>query len=345
MPVRTHALSLMSALLAFATPAVAQAGEVASTPEAWTVTDSLLRSDAAGVSLPQIVGGLSLAKSGEASNGGSGIDNYAQYLSQDGAVQATLYVYLPSYADASLAAYMTDKAIMERFGTKTRRTAYETAPVAGRQDGAVRAVYDDAADGALTTAGAFAHIGRWMVKIRITGPSDRRQEVLAGLDGMLASLRADDAGSVYSTRAASYAACDGATPAVSASSSSLRPEGRDALCVRDRIETAQGSYEVLQAQGVKDGPVIVPVDDMGTVLSFDRSATGKGYRLSIHSIGHTDLYGLYDRLPDTRQIAAMLDGKDPQIAQAKSTADYAANGTVTVRDTDDKANRSSSQIR
>ena len=78
------------------------------------------------------MGGLSLAKSGEASNGGRAVDNYAQYLSQDGAVQATLYVYMPTYADASLAAYMTDKAIMERFGSRTRRTAYEATRSATR---------------------------------------------------------------------------------------------------------------------------------------------------------------------------------------------------------------------
>ena len=116
----TRALILLSAALGLAMPALAHADEDA---EAWTPTATALRANAAGISLPQTVGGLSLAKSGEASNGGRAVDNYAQYLSQDGAVQATLYVFMPTYADASLAAYMTDKAIMERFGAKTRRAA------------------------------------------------------------------------------------------------------------------------------------------------------------------------------------------------------------------------------
>ncbi|MDI1296379.1 MAG: hypothetical protein PSY12_10920, partial [bacterium] len=105
MPKRT--LFLLSTLLTLSAPVLARAADET---EAWTPTDTALRADAAGISLAQTVAGLSLSKSGELSNGGRGIDNYAQYLSADGAIQATLYVYLPSYADASLAAYMTDKA-------------------------------------------------------------------------------------------------------------------------------------------------------------------------------------------------------------------------------------------
>jgi hypothetical protein len=127
MPMFKPVLSLLPVLLLASAPALANAAEE---HEAWTASDISLRSDAAGISLPQTIAGLSLAKSGEVSNGGKGIDNYAQYLSEDGAIQATLYVYLPSYADSSLAAHMTDRAIMERFGAKTRRTAYASIPLA-----------------------------------------------------------------------------------------------------------------------------------------------------------------------------------------------------------------------
>ena len=331
------ALSLLSAVLALSAPAIVRAAEER---EAWTPTATALRADAAGIALPQTVAGLSLAKSGEVSNGGKGIDNYAQYLSADGAVQATLYIYLPSYADASLAAYMTDKAIMERFGAKTHRTAYASVAVAGHADRAIRAVYDDAADGALTTAAAFLHAGRWVVKLRVTGPTERRKEVLAGLDGMLTSLRFDDAAALHETKPAQFSACpaseggdarltaqDGAGPIDIA----MPREGRAPLCVRGKVATAQGSYDILQQADVADGAIIVPVDDAGTVLAFDPATAGRGYRLSIHSVGQTDLYGLYDKVPSARQIAQILDGKDPQTARAGATADYAANGEVTLR--------------
>lgn len=330
-------MSLLSAALALSAPAFARAAEE---KEAWTPTATTLRADAAGIALPQTVSGLSLSKSGEVSNGGKGIDNYAQYLSDDGAIQATLYIYMPSYADASLAAYMTDKAVMERFGSKTRRTAYTSIAAGGRANGAIKAVYDDAADGALTTAAAFVHAGRWLVKLRITGPSERRREVLAGLDGMLNGLKFDDASTIHATAPAHFADCpagDGGdarmtgTAAAAPIDSAMPREGSAALCIRDRVRTADGSYDMLQQAGVKDGAIIVPVDDAGTMLAFDPAKSGRGYQLSIHSVGQTDLYGIYDRVPRPYQIAQILDGKDPQTAQASTVAAFAANGEVTLR--------------
>jgi hypothetical protein len=332
-----RALIMFSAALCLAVPSLARAADEA---EAWTPTETAIRATTAGISLPQTIASLSLTKSGEASNGGRAVDNYAQYLSEDGAIQATLYVYLPTYADASLAAYMTDKAIMERFGSRTRRTAYASAPIAGKADSAIRAVYEDAADGALTTAAGFVHAGRWIVKIRVTGPTERRADVLAGLDGMLAGLALDDPASLHATGPASFNACPVADmqdarltkddAAAAPQDVRIPREGKDALCVRGTVATAEGSYDMLQQAGRSDGAIIVPVDDSGTVLAFDPAAQGKGYKLSIHMVGQTDLYGVYDRVPSPRQIAAILDGKDPQTAQAEATAAYAANGDVTM---------------
>ncbi|WP_375195527.1 hypothetical protein [Sphingobium sp.] len=330
-------VSLLSVVLALSAPAFAQASEER---EAWTPTATSLRADAAGISLPQTVAGLSLSKSGEVSNGGKGIDNYAQYLSDDGAIQATLYIYMPSYADASLAAYMTDKAVMERFGARTRRTAYASIAAGGRANGAIRAVYDDAADGALTTAAAFVHAGRWLVKLRITGPTERRGEVLAGLDGMLDGLQFDHASVIHSTSPARFSDCPTnnagdarmtGTSAAAPIDSALPREGSATLCIRDRVRTAESSYDMLQQAGVKDGAIIVPVDDAGTILAFDPAKSGQGYQLSIHSVGQTDFYGIYDKVPSPRQIAQILDGKDPQTAQASAVAAFAANGEVTLR--------------
>lgn len=330
---------LLSLALCLTAPSIARAADDA---EAWTPTENAIRANAAGISLPQSVATLSLAKSGEASNGGRAVDNYAQYLSEDGAVQATLYVYLPTYADASLAAYMTDKAIMDRFGTQTRRSAYGSVAVAGQPGTAIRAVYDDAADGALTTAAGFVHAGRWIVKIRVTGPTERRAEVLAGMDAMLANLAVDDSASLHATMPASFAPCPAmeqgaARLSAIASTQAAVPqdvriprEGRDTLCVRGTVTTAQGSYDMLQQAGRSDGAIIVPVDDSGTVLSFDPAKPGAGYKLSIHMVGQTDLYGVYDRVPSAQQIAAIVDGKDPQTAQAHATAAYAADGQVTM---------------
>ncbi|MCP1470708.1 hypothetical protein J3E64_002401 [Sphingobium sp. OAS761] len=340
MPKPKRLLFLWSAVLGLAMlPSMASADDEAG---AWMPTETAIRAPAAGVALPQTVAGLSLSRSGEASNGGRAIDNYAQYLSDDGAIQATLYVYMPTYADASLAAYMTDKAVMERFGAKTRRTAYASVAAGGRAGAAIRAVYDDAADGALTTAAGFVHAGRWIVKIRVTGPTERRTDVVAGLDGMLNGLAFDDPASLQPVTTTSFGACPAAASGDARLTRSgeddravdadirIPRDGQDTLCVRGTVTTAEGRYDMLQRAGQPDGPIIVPVDDSGTLLAFDRSANRSGYRLSIHMVGRTDLYGVYDQVPSPRQIAAILDGKDPQTARAQASAAYTAEGAMTI---------------
>ncbi len=331
-------IMIVMAAMGLAVPAFAASGDAE--VEAWTPSQDSIRATAAGIALPQTVAGLSLAKSGEVSNGGKAIDNYAQYVSDDGVIQGTFYVYMPTYADASLAAYMTDKAVMERFGGKTRRSAYASVAVAGQAGKAIRAVYDDAADGALTTAAAFVHAGHWIVKMRITGPTERRAEVLAGIDAMLAKLTVDEPATLQSAVPANFAAC----PAAGAEDATLVAgkgngtlselkmprDGKDALCIRGTVETAAGRLDILQQSGKQDGAIIVPTDDSGTVLAFAPAEPGKDYTLSIHSVGQTDLYGVYDRIPNARQTAAIVDGKDPQTARASSTAAYAANGEITM---------------
>lgn len=333
----TRVLVLTSALCLMALPGV----HAAEPMEAWTPDGAMLRANGAGIALPQTVGGLSLVKSGEASSGGRAVDNYAQYLSADEAIQATLYIYMPTYADASLAAYMTDRAIMERFGGATRRTAYAPVALDGQADRAIRAVYDDAADGALTTAAGFVHAGRWIVKLRVTGPTARRAEVLAGLDAMLAGLTFDDGASPHPVATARMGSCPAAPDGdatlkqgqgapIALPDPRMPRDGRDALCVRGTVATAEGRYDMLQLAGRDDGPIIVPVDDSGTVVALDPVAGAGGYRLSIHMVGRTEVYGTYDRAPTGRQVAAILAGTDPQTAQAAMVAAYAATGDVMI---------------
>lgn len=284
---------------------------------AWTMTSDMIRVDAAGIAAPMTVATLALDKTGEISHGGQGIDNIAQYISADGAVQASIYVYMPSFADAALGAYMTDRAIMERFGDKTRRTAWSSASAGGHAGTAIRAVYDDAGDGALTTAAAMVHAGRWLIKLRTTGPAERRAEILAGLDAMLSGLRFDAGAAPLPATPPVTTACPtssgGEARPVAADITAQQPgfprDGRDRLCIRGRIDTASGRYDMLQAADGGNGSILVPLDDGGTVMAFDPTAKG-GYRLSIHSVGRTEIFDAYDRLPSTSQIAAILDGKD-----------------------------------
>jgi hypothetical protein len=335
-------LAILSLMLAMALPAAANAA--ASNPEgAWQPRGDSLRAGAAGITLPQSAGSLSLVKSGEISDQGEGLDNYAQFTSEDGVVQATAYVYMPSYADAAISSYMTDKAIHERFGPDTRRTAYDVTSAGQHDNVAIRSVYKGA-DGQLVTEAAFVHAGRWMIKLRVTAPTDRAQEVHSGMNALLSGLRFDGDSSPRPVVARNIASCpvtDGPGARVVADRSSEADEvanlsfprdGADSFCVRGTVQVGDASYDLLQAAGGGDNsPVLIPLNDAGKIMRFDRlPAHDGGYRLTVHQVGRTDVYSAYDRLPTKQQIAAIIDGSDKKGATMLLSAAHAADGRVTV---------------
>lgn len=341
-------LVLLPLLLSMALPAIAHADSSAGDPEAWQLIDKGVRAVAAGVTIPQEAGGLSLVKSGEVAGDTPGLDNYAQLASSDGVVQATIFVFMPSYADAAISAYMTDKAVLELFGPTTRRTSFGLAAAGGHKDAAIRSVYEGAADGELVTEAAFVHAGKWMVKLRVTGPTDRVREVRAGMDSLLANLRFDGAAAPFTAVARPVAACptsdgpsaqlmktavnDAGMASATSDGRAFPRDGQDGLCVRGSVSVGDDHYDILQAAGRGDGagPVIIPMDDAGKVMRFDPLPGSAAYRLTVHEVGRTDVYNVYDRLPTTRQIAAIIDGSDDKGATRLFSAAHAPNGSVTV---------------
>jgi hypothetical protein len=340
-------LFLLPIFLSMALPAVASAESSGGDPEAWQVSDTGVHVVAAGVTVPQEAGGLALVKSGEVAGDTPGLDNYAQFASADGVVQATAFIFMPSYADAAISAYMTDKAVLELFGPTTRRTSYGLVSAGGHKDVALRSTYDGAADGELVTEAAFVHAGKWMVKLRVTGPTDRAQEVHTGMDALLAGLSFDKGATLYDAAARKVDACpaqDGPSaqliktaiqgPVVpeGATERAFPRDGQDSLCVRGSVSVGDERYDMLQAAGRGDaaGPIIIPMDDAGKVMRFDPVPGSAAYRLTIHQVGRTDVYNVYDRVPTTQQIAAIIDGSDNKGSTRVLSAAHAPNGSMTV---------------
>jgi len=336
---RHAVLYLLSAL---ALPASVHAALSNADEGAWQPGSDSLRASAAGITLPQSAGSLSLTKSGEISDQGKGLDNYAQFASADGVVQATAYVYMPSYADAAISAYMTDKAIHEHFGPETRRTAYDVTAAGQYRNAAIRSVYNGA-DGQLVTEAAFIHAGRWLIKLRVTGPVDRAEDVKSGMDAMLSGMRFDDGSAPTQVTAREVARCpvsdgpgaqvvtDRASGDEQAADFAFPRDGKDSLCIRGTVQVADDSYDILQASGSgPNSPVLVPLNDAGKVMRFDRLSQGDGYRLTVHQVGRTDIYGAYDRIPTRQQIAAIIDGSDKSVATLVRSKTLTADGGSTV---------------
>ena len=207
--------ALVALSLASVTPAAA---------EPWQQSGDRLAVPAAGISFPTRAGAVALAETGEASLRGEGVDDLAQYRSGDGAVVATLFVFLPAYADAALTAWELDKVVHGRFGEAARLESSRAVPLAGTPSGALRRVWLTPNAGMAVSTGAFAKIGRWIVVIRVSGPAARRAEVETALDALIGGVAVTGTAKVDPVAEPQVSECP-AAPGKAAKHTELRLQG------------------------------------------------------------------------------------------------------------------------
>ncbi|AUW59101.1 hypothetical protein C1T17_14370 [Sphingobium sp. SCG-1] len=311
-------LSLFALALCLAAPAVAQAEET----DNWTTAADTVHARAAGISLPQQAGSLTIVKTGEVSDQGPGTDSYAQYISEDNVVQATVFIYKPGFADTAIAALGTERALIERFGPATQRISQNVTAAGGRDGVALRTIYSGAAEGQLVLAAAFIRSGDFIVKLRVTATSDRLADVEAGLDGILKAMRFDTPDDLRAANLVKVADCASAAQSrPTLTTPSFPRDGADALCRRGVVTVGDASFDMLQPAG-RDAAsaLLVPTDDAGGLLRFDRIADGSGYRLTRYGAEAGGAPVQYKALPDAQQIAAIIGGKGANPAKNTATA-------------------------
>jgi len=351
-------LVLAAAALVGALPAAAQAAG-----GAWKAERERITVRAAGIGLPTRAAGVALTKTGESSNGGKALDNYAQYESGDGKVFATAFVYRPTYADAALAAYATRQAIAERFGALAP-TAEGSVPFAGRAGGAIRQVYTGSLRGeATTTAAAFARVGGWLVKLRATGPATRAGEVTAALDALIAGATVGRDTPVYpaqplrfgtpcpaAERRAPRIIRDGDSGAalllaglsggsVTTPDTKTRIDdfpgfpanGAAEACVRGTMTFGARRIELIQPARQGDPAIVLALmDDACTTVAVERSLVFAGYTVKRYTIGLVEVGARIDRQPTAAQLARWLTTAGaPELAITSSTS-VAADGNTQV---------------
>lgn len=346
------------ALLAFAVPASAQ-----DVGGAWKVERDRVSLRVAKVGFPTRAAGVALVKTGEFSNKGEALDNYAQFESNDRAVFATAYAYLPTYADAALAAYATDRSISARFGADGLDQQASVA-FAGRADGAIRQVFTGALDGKrITTAAAFARVGGWIVKLRATGPVDRTAEVTAALDALLAGTTTDRDALVFSARPLGIRspcpALDAPAPkvvvddktgaalllATFSGGSVIQPKdkaksdvliafpagGATEACVRGTMVFGEQRIDLLQPAGTADPAIVLAaIGDAGEVIAVEKLPAFSGYVVKRYRVGRVDVGARIDRLPTVSQFADWLSKPGTPELRIKASTTVKADGTTQV---------------
>lgn len=356
------------AALCLATPAAAQQ---ASDAGAWTVKNGYATVTTAAIGVPVRAGPLSLTNTAEASEKGKGLDNVAQFASEDSAVQGTVYVFFSSYADTALSTWATDRAVHQRYGPNVTLTDDRVVAVAGVPSAATRRIYEKAylqPGAALVTAAGFVRAGSWLMGLRVTGPAARSAEVTAGIDALISGLRFDGEAKpmtaaspklaapcpVGAEKPAKYLSDKKTNAAVLfagllGGSFMIKNEGEEkieeiefppafpangatAMCVRGTIVSGTTRNEVLQPANPDDGEVLlVPIDDAGGVLAVEPVLLGEGYVVKQYGIGFTSVMGSFKSLPSIDQIGAILTGRDAKGSMVRSTTVFTPDGNSTIQ--------------
>lgn len=323
----------------------------------------------ANISFPAALGVTRLDRSLEASREGQGLDNALLYFSPDRAVFVTVYVYAPALPDAGLTAFMTDYAIHLSSGPDLRVLRSGLVAAGGREGAAIRTDYAGIRQERLASSAAFMRVGRWIIKLRVSGPEARRAEVEEAMATLLRELRV--AGRIVPTADAPITAAD-----------CPRESGRAARALpTDGAETMEdtlmahflesngpvGGVRTAEPNAPRPGPVwcrstgfrlanmsgptlvlrtitsgtgddtrrsvlIALIADNGTMLEVveRRLRNQTRYVLIHHQIGRTMILGAYDAVPTDAQLADILSGADQEGGRARATIEYQASGDSNV---------------
>lgn len=327
---------LAALALGFATPAAAQAP---AGPDAfWKVAGERLSFEPAKLSVPKRAAGVDYLEAVEFSRKGQGLDSAIKYRSADQKIFATLYVYYPSFSHTGVQAIATDQAV--RGGTRSpnlQSLGTGVAAAAGRSGVAVTADYDHYL-GDNHTKAAFVRAGRWMLKLRVTGPETRSAEVAAVMKALLDGLRFEGEAKPRPAAPLNVGECaaaerpdatvvggggDAATIAMSdaAGEAPGTAEGGDqapafARVGRDWCRTSlpvgNQKVTVLQSTGgsgkglAGDSVLLVLYSDGGGVLEVVRLAKERKYLLLHHDIAEVKVLESYDALPSLAQIGRLF---------------------------------------
>ena len=323
----------------------------------------------AGISLTQRARVVSYQETGEVSNPGRGLDNVIQFRSADGQVLATGYIYYVPLAHAGLSAFATEQGLELISENSLRRVRAGTVPAGAVADGAVRIDYRGFR-GTMASSAAFIKAGRWMIKLRVSGPGERQSDVEAAMTALLASLRFDGEARPRTATLLDLDGCDSSP----GSTARMLPDSQDTLadalfaafdptgetpvnsrpgtgeagpllarfgsgwCISSRARIGNQTVPILRATApaptangrVNAQTVAVAIISDAGTLIEVVRADAGRFTILHHRIGQTIVLGAYGDDPTDEQIANILSGADRAGGQARARVGLRIDGGTEV---------------
>jgi hypothetical protein len=352
-------VSIGLGVLAFlcAVPAAAQ-----DKPSAWTHEEDRIAFAHAGISFPSRPGTLAYAETKEFSHPGEGIDTSIRYHTPDKEVFATVYVYLPALSHSGLAAVATEEAIRLNSKPSLKVLGTRKVTVGGVTDAAIRSDFGNYQERFASSA-AFVKAGRWMVKVRVSGPESRRAEVESAMSALIEGMRFSGKTRASKAMTIEPSACpelpDKAAGLIPAESGppgaaaledgivgALDPAGDDEIdkgvpaarigtqWCRTYTKVGDANVPLLHAtdgvgrEGRAKSMLLALYSDAGSALEIVRHK--QRYVLLHHQIGVTTVFGAFDAVPSDAQIGSILAGKG-QTGPARVSIRLKPNGDTDIQ--------------
>jgi hypothetical protein len=336
---RVRFLVGLSAFLA----ASAQSQIESPSPSGWTETATSATAVKAGIALPLSAGTIRKADLSQYDKDGA--DLAARYLSADQAIQGTIYLSEPTFADTGLAFLATDEAIRLRWGKATHVSADQLSPVAGVKDAERRVTYEGAKsrETPLLTVASFVRVGSWLMVAQVTGPAEQTQEINRDLDALLAGMTFAKGSEPLSANVIKTQPCQPRKRSVDAkvtrpqmsdgieflsNSGALRGKAPARLCLESLEIFGQTALQIYRPLDEDDRPysprLYALLGNSGVILEVaeSRQEPGAFYALR-HGVGRATVFGKFDREPSIGQIRALTvdpDKQPPAILQFSTSA-------------------------
>lgn len=378
-------LTILAAALLLAVPAAAAPSAVpAAAPEPiakpsspWSSEGGRLVFAPAKMSAPIRAGTGEYSESMEFSRKGEGVDAVVLYRTPDQQTLATLYIYYPSIAHSGVQALATDHAIRTYSKPAVEALGTGVAAAAGKAGAAVTADYTHY-KGNLASKSAFIKAGRWMIKIRVSGPEPRAAEVNAIMAALLNDLRFEGEAQPLPSTQISPADCaasdrrdarllpdDDATGlegavlgVVDAAGVTTQEElgGRKTPLLarigrnwcRSTLNVGDAQLMMLQAtdpESAGDGlggktMLLLLYNDAGGMFEVIRLSEERKYLVLDHKIAEMRVLGTYDAIPSTAQLRQLFDtAGEPVRIRARVTLQANGNSNIELVMPDKKKKR------
>jgi hypothetical protein len=315
-----------------------------------------------GVTLPTDFGIVQYDSSQEAKSGTDGMDNILQYAHENEGIYTSIYIYRPSLADAEMNAVLTGVAIDSRFGLQDRGKALKLASFGGNEKGAITLFYPFT-DSKLATAAAFAKVGDWIVKYRVTGPQSESAEVEKILGAIVAGTKVANSEAVATLSLDQPVQCAirlegkakltkdgrpdrtlsglgglGGLGNLLAAVSQIDENTHDKSpittpysqwCIADSYTIDGLTYYVYRSEDKEGSRIIAPFGDTGKAFISSVDATNPKQRsFAMYEIGKITFFGPYKGDFNAKQYQQILTGKSQLLQKSKSsTIKFEADGS------------------